>query len=287
MAEVETKVLLPPKDEKVTPFHSGLVQHAQGASALLRATLDAAGHVSLRKSRLLVCTHPDNDPKARRAIEQAIDDAGAALHGFAPSPVAAAFGAGLPVRDPVGSLIIDVGAARTQVAVVSLGGVVVSRTEPVGGRDLDTAIADWISKRRGVVVTARAAETLKIRVGSLAPEVHFDLRMRVRGRAVRDDHEREVEVTASDIADAIQAPMATIRQVITETLRVTPPELCADVVDRGVLLCGGSSHLRGLDAQIRADTGLPVLQASEPERAVARGAATLLEDPELTQRLLL
>jgi rod shape-determining protein MreB len=182
-------------------------------------------------------------------------------------------------------MIVDVGGGRTDVGVTSLGGLVVRRSLQVAGDDFDEAIRNWLRTHRNLLVGERTAETLKTRVGSVTPEAHPDLRMRIRGRDLASGKPLEVDVTAADIASAISDAVGRVRKVVLESLQETPPELSADIIDRGVLLCGGSSHLRGLDLLLREDSGLPVLQAEDPEHCVAKGAAQLLDDPELFERV--
>jgi rod shape-determining protein MreB len=201
------------------------------------------------------------------------------------APIAAALGADLPVNDPVGSMIVDVGGGRTHVAVTSLGGLVVRRSLQVAGDDLDEAIVGWLRRRHELIIGERTAENLKVRIASLTPDVDRDLRMRIRGRDLQSSRPRELELTSADLAAAIADTVGRIRSVVLDALRETPPELSADIVDRGVLMCGGTSHLRGLDAQLRDDTGLPVLQAENPETCVARGADRLLQDVDLLERV--
>ena len=170
-------------------------------------------------------------------------------------------------------------------AVLSLGGIVVRGSVAVAGDALDAAIIAWLRSERGLTVGDRTAERLKVRVASLEANPHPELHLRVRGRDDATGRPREEEVDAHDLAHALEGTAQRIRRLVLDTLGQTPPELSADIVDRGLLLCGGTSLLRGLDASLRDDTGLPVLQAEDPERAVARGAGVLLEDLSLLERV--
>jgi rod shape-determining protein MreB len=155
----------------------------------------------------------------------------------------------------------------------------------VAGDDLDEAIQSWLRRHAGLLVGERTAETLKIRAGTVTPAVHADLRLRVRGRDLATARPIERDVTASEIALAIEDVVARIRGAVREALSETPPELAADIVGRGVLLCGGTSQLRGLDVHLKEDTGLAVLLAEHPLDCVALGAARLLEDSSLLDRV--
>lgn len=269
----------------VRPVRGGLVADFESTEQLLRALLKQAGSSGLRKPRLLVCVPSGTTEAERRAVQESARAAGAGQVLLVAAPLAAAIGADLPVSDPVGSMIVDVGGGRTHVAVLSLGGMVVLRSLQVAGDDLDDAIMSWLKTTHGLLVGERTAETLKVRVGSVTPDMHAELRMRIRGRDLATGRPREVDVSAHDVALAIADPIARVRGVVLEALRETPPELSADIVERGVLLCGGTSHLRGLDVRLREDTGLPVLQAEHATHCVARGAEALLDDAEFLERV--
>jgi rod shape-determining protein MreB and related proteins len=270
-----------PEGTKVSrPVRGGVVADFEATEQLVRALLKQAGGSGLRKPRLLVAIPSGTTEVERRAVQDSAHAAGAGQVWLVPAPLAAAIGADLPVQDAVGSMIVDVGAGRTHVAVVSLGGLVVCRSQQVAGDHLDDAIALWLRTEHALVVGERTAETLKIRVGSVTPEIHHDLQMRVRGRDLPTGRPRELDVASHDVASAIGGAIERVRELVLEALQETPPELAADIVDRGVLLCGGTSHLRGLDARLRDDTGLPVLQAEQPTGCVARGLARMLDEDE-------
>lgn len=269
----------------VRPVRGGVVADFEATEQLLAALLRRATGRSLRRPRLLVTIPTGTTEVERRAVAESARAAGAGEVLLVASPIAAALGAGLPVNDPVGSMIVDVGGGRTHVAVLSLGGLVVRRSLQLAGDDLDDAITAWLRRKHGLLVGERTAETLKIRVGTVVPEASPELRMRIRGRDLSSGRPAEVDVTGDDVAQALSDAIGRIRKVVLEALQETPPELAADIVDRGVLLCGGTSHLRGLDARLRDDTGLPVLQAEAPESCVARGAGLLLDDADLLDRV--
>jgi rod shape-determining protein MreB len=269
----------------VRPVRGGLVADFEATEQLLRALLKQVGGSGLRKPRLLVCVPSGTAEAERRAVQESARAAGAGAVLLVPAPLAAALGADLPVNDPVGSMIVDVGGGRTHVAVLSLGGMVVRRSLQVAGDDLDEALMAWLRNTHSLLVGERTAETLKVRVGSLTPAQHTELRMRIRGRDTATGRPRELDVSAADVATAVAGTIAQVRGVVLEALRETPPELSADIVDRGVLMCGGTSHLRGLDAVLREDTGLAVLQAEHPAHCVIRGAERLLDDAEFLERV--
>lgn len=269
----------------VRPVRGGLVADFEATEQLLRALLKQVGGSSLRKPRLLVCIPSGTAEAERRAVQESARAAGAGAVLLVPAPLAAAIGADLPVHDAVGSMIVDVGGGRTHVAVLALGGMVVRRSLQVAGDDLDDAVMAWLRTTHNLLVGERTAETLKVRVGSLTPSQHQELRMRIRGRDTTTGRPRELDVSAADVATAVDETVRQVRAVILEALRETPPELSADIVERGVLICGGTSHLRGLDTVLREDTGLAVLQAEHPTHCVVRGAERLLDDAAFLERV--
>jgi rod shape-determining protein MreB and related proteins len=269
----------------VRPVRGGVVADFEATEQLLRALLKQVGVSGLRRPRMLVAIPSGTTEAERRAVQESARAAGAGQVLLVAAPLAAAVGADLPVSDPVGSMIVDVGGGRTHVAVLSLGGLVVRRSIQVAGDDLDDAIGVWLRETHGVLIGERTAETLKVRVGSVTPELHPELRMRVRGRDLATGRPRELDVSAADVAQATLTPVDQVRAVVLEALKDTPPELSADIVDRGVLICGGTSGLRGLDARLREDTGLAVLQAERPTHCVALGTERLLDDADLLERV--
>jgi rod shape-determining protein MreB len=275
----------PAGTEVVRPVRGGVVADFAATEQLLADLLARAGAGPLRRARLLVTIPSGTTEVERRAVQDATRAAGAGQVWLVASPMAAAIGAELPVTEPVGSLIVDVGAGRTHVAVAALGGLVVRRSLQLAGDDIDQAVHVWLRRHAGLVVGDRTAETLKIRVGTVTPEVHGDLRLRVRGRDLATARPTERDVTAGEVAEAIDEVVGRIRGAVREALREIPPELSADIVARGALLCGGTSQLRGLDARLREDSGLAVLPAERPLDCVALGAARLLDDPVLLERV--
>lgn len=270
----------------VRPVRKGVVADFEATEHLLRALLQKVGGTGgLRKPRLLISIPTGVTEVERRAVMDSAKAAGAGHVLLVPSPACAALGADLPLADPVGSMVVDLGGGRAHVAVTALGGMVVHRSIAVAGDDLDDAIASSLRTRSGLVVGERSCETLKQRVGTLIPELHHDLQMRVRGRDVASGRPVELDVSADDVAQALTPATDQIRALVRAVLADTPPELASDIVDRGMILCGGTSLLRGLDARLRDDTGLPVLQAESPTMCVIRGASRLLEEPALLDRL--
>lgn len=265
------------------PVRDGVVADFEATEQLLRHLLRRLPGRSLLRPRLLVCIPSGATEVERRAVTDATRAAGGRDVQLVATALAAAAGAGLNVSDPVGNLIIDVGGGRVEAAVTSLGGLVVQRSVPVAGDAMDQAIRTWLRDARGLQVGERTAEQLKRRIGSATP-VEDPATMRIRGRDLESGSPRELDLDSNDLVEALQPVVNAIRDAVLQTLRETPPELAADVVDRGALVCGGGARLHGLTDMLRDATGLPVLLAENPEHAVAIGAARMLEEPELLAR---
>jgi rod shape-determining protein MreB len=214
----------------------------------------------------------------RRAVQEAAEYAGARPPSYIiEEPMAAAIGAGLPVAEPTGSMVVDVGGGTTEVAVISLGGVVASQSSRVGGDEMDDAVKQFLKKVKGVDVGDRTAETIKIRLGSAHPLTQ-EIRAAVSGRSLRTGLPESVEFSTREIREALEEPVAAIIDTVKVTLDRTPPELAADIMDRGITLVGGGALLIGLADRIRAETGMPVWLASDPLRSVVEGAGSVLEE---------
>jgi rod shape-determining protein MreB len=267
------------------PIRNGVVDDFEASEQLLSHLLKRVTTRTLRRPRLLVCMHSDTSEVERRAVQESARAAGGREVVLVASGLVAALGADLPVTDAVGSMIVDVGGGRTEAAVVSLGGIVVRRSIPVAGDQMDAAIQNWATSVHNLQIGERTAEKLKLRVGC-AMEPARGATMRIRGRDLGSGNPRELDVTSSDLAEALSGPVQAIQEVVRAVLSEVPPELAADIVERGILLCGGGGKLLGLDHALRGSTGLPVLHTEEPMSCVARGAAVLLDDPPLLARVI-
>jgi len=275
----------PPGTEVIRPVRGGVIADFEATERLLRAFLSKLAR-GLRRPRLLVCIPTGTSEVERRAVQESARSAGAGDVFLAPTVVAAALGAELPVSDPVGSMIVDCGSGRTDAAITSLGGLVVRKSLQVAGDSLDDAVRAWLRRTSELLIGETTATRLKHHVGTLTPEVDAHLGMRIRGRHLGSGRPTEVDITAAALSEPLLEAATRIRGVVQETLREAPPELSADIIDRGILLCGGTSHLRGLATLLSEDSGLPVLQAEQPEHCVALGAGHLLADAELFERVV-
>lgn len=267
----------------VCPVKDGMVADFEATEHLLKHLLHRIPNRPWKRPRMVVCIPAAATEVERRAVTDAARASGGRDISLLATSLAAAVGSGLAVDEAVGNFIIDIGGGRTEAAVVSLGGVVVSRSIPVAGDALDRAVLDWVRTHHNLMIGVRSAEQLKRRIGNTM-QSGSPAEMRVRGRDTHSGGPREVTVTGNEIAQAIRPCIIRIRDAILHTLRDTPPELAGDIVERGALMCGATSALPGLTDVLRDATGLPVLLADNPSHAVANGAAKLLETPALLAR---
>jgi rod shape-determining protein MreB len=270
------------------PLRHGVIADFEVTERMLRHFIRKTIGGRLAHPRVVVCVPSGITEVERRAVEEATLVAGARATCLIEEPMAAAIGAGLPVADPVGSLVVDIGGGTTEVAVVALGGMVVSTSIRVGGYEMDDAIVDHVRKRHGLVIGQERAEELKIEIGSARESVR---EMATRGATPEGQAEvagrdqltgllRRVALDADEIRGALEPPLVRITDAVTDVLERTPPELAADVFDRGITLVGGGALLRRLDARLRTETGVPVHAVESPLTCVAVGAGRSLEDFE-------
>jgi len=270
----------PPGTTVIRPVKNGLVVDFESAELFLGALLKKAGLRGLRKPRLIMAVPEGQQESDRRALQHSVGSAGIRLTHMMNMSQVAALGAELPIMKPMGNMIVDIGGGRTDSAVISLGGLVVHRSSTVAGDAMDQAIVEWTQEQYGLAISPRNAEKIKKQVGSAAV-YGTELHLMVRGRDLQSGGLKEIVVSSSDAAEALEGPMGEIVALVVDTLKHTPPELAADLYDRGLILCGGGSLLRGLDERLRNATGLPVLRVEDPQACVVHGLDRLLSDPEL------
>jgi rod shape-determining protein MreB and related proteins len=222
----------------------------------------------------------------KRAVIDATRQAGAREAYLIEQPMAAAIGAGLPVSEPVGSMVVDIGGGTTEVAVIALGGIVTARSLRIAGDEMDDAIIQYARKAYNLLIGERTAEDIKIAVGSAFPQPE-EQTIEVRGRDLVSGLPRTVRMTSTEIREAIAEPIAGIVEAVKMTLERTPPELAADIVDRGIVMAGGGSLLRGLDRLLAEETGMPVTLTDDPLGSVALGTGRALEELETLKKVLI
>jgi len=268
----------------IRPIQGSVITDFDGTEKLLRVLLKQAGGSWLRGPRVLISVPLQIAEVERRAVMESARAAGAREVTLVATCMAAAVGVELPVAQPVGSILVDCGAGHTEVTVLSAGGVVEHAWSPVGGDAMDEAIVQWLARTHHMAIGQRTAEKVKRRIGC-AVQSPKRTSMTVRGRHLSNRRPREAEVNTDDMAAALAHSVIIVRDVITATLQATAPELAADIHDRGLILCGGAAQLTHLDHVLRETTTLPILLAEQPDHAVVRGCARLLEDPPLLATL--
>ncbi|GAA1179476.1 rod shape-determining protein MreB [Kitasatospora gansuensis] len=273
------------------PLQDGVIADFEGTRHLLRYLMAKAtgtgGRWFRAKPRVVVCVPSGITGVERRAVIEAVGSAGARSVHLIEEPMAAAIGAGLPVQEPTGSMVVDIGGGTTEVAVVSMGGMVAARSIRVAGDRMDAAITRQVKKDHGLLIGERTAEELKLTIGSAGPvpeDEEGPAEHLVRGRDAVEGLPRTATVTAAQVREALDEPVAEIVLAVRQTLDTVPPELAGDVMGHGVMLTGGGALLRGLDRRIARETGLPVRVAENPLDCVAVGSGKCVEDLEELRR---
>ena len=239
----------------------------------------------LAKPRLVICVPSGITGVERRAVEEAGYKAGARKVFIIEEPMAAAIGSGMPIHEPTGNMVVDIGGGTTEIAVISLGGIVVSVSIRVGGDELDEAIIAYVKREYSLLLGERTAEDIKMRVGSAFP-LPNEPEAELRGRDLITGLPRTVILPAEEIRKALEEPIQAIVDAVKSTLDRTPPELSGDIMDRGIMLTGGGALLRGLDERLRHETGMPVVIAENPLNCVVLGSGRTVEEFEALNRVL-
>jgi len=259
------------------PLRHGVIADFEVTEAMLRRFMEKVLSSRFSRPRLVMCAPSGVTEVERRAVEEASLSAGAREVHLIEESLAAAIGAGLPIAEPVGRMVVDIGGGTSEVAVISLGGLVVSRSLRVGGYDLDEAITNHIRNEHRMAIGSQSAEAIKLAIAVATPQPE-DLVAEVRGRDLTSGLPREISLSSDEVRSAIAGPLADILAAVHSTLEETPPELAADITKEGILLAGGGALLRGLDERLEAETGMPVRIADAPLECVALGAGQSLEE---------
>jgi rod shape-determining protein MreB len=268
----------------VRPMKDGVIADFDALEKMLASFLRKASHGRVRRPRLIIGVPAEITPVERRAVkESAVRVKANAIH-LVDEPMAAAVGVGLPITEPAGSMVVDIGGGTTDIAVISMAGVVYGRSLRVAGHRMDDAIEQYMRRTHRLFVGERTAEQIKVEIGSAAP-LDAPKEMEVRGRHVAEGVPRAVRITDADIREALDEPVRAIIQAVRDALEQVPPELSADIYDRGLTLTGGGALLKGLDRRLRDETGLPVQVAADPLFSVVLGAGRLLADAGLLAKI--
>jgi rod shape-determining protein MreB len=236
------------------------------------------------KPRVIVAVPSGITEVEKRAVKDSATHAGARDVYLIEEPMAAAIGVGLPVQEPAGNMIVDIGGGTTEVALISLAGIVLSRSVRVAGDELDEAIIQYMKRAYNLMIGERMAEDIKIKIGSGYP-LEQELTMEVKGRDLVAGLPKTLTVTSEEVREALQEPISTIVENVRVTLERCPPELAADLVDRGIMLAGGGALIRGIDKLLAEETGLPVHIADDPLSAVAMGTGVVLQELGYLEKL--
>jgi rod shape-determining protein MreB and related proteins len=261
----------------VRPLRHGVITDFEVTEAMLRYFIRKAEHRRRARPRLVMCVPSGVTEVEKRAVIDASLAAGAREVQLIEEPLAAAIGAGLPIAEPRGHMIVDVGGGTTEVAVISLGGIVVSESVRVGGYELDDAVTAWMRREHGLAIGQQTAEDLKVELGS-AVEMPNEIEVEIRGRHLASGLPRSVQVTAPEIREALSVEVQAIIDAVKETLERTPPELAADITQSGIVLAGGGVLLKGFAERIHEETGMPTTLADSPLTCVAIGSGMALEE---------
>ncbi len=283
---VEAKRMLgrtPGTIQAIRPLKDGVIADFDVTEAMLRHFIQKVHQGRWAHPRVVVCVPSGVTGVEKRAVEEACLSAGARQAYLIEEPMAAAIGAGLPIGEPTGSMIVDIGGGTSEVAVISLGGIVVSRSIRVGGDELDEAIISYAKREYKLLIGQQTAEELKLEIGSAFPMAE-EFQAEIRGRDLVSGLPKTIALTSEEVRGAIEEPLVQIIDAIKETLDSTPPELASDIMDRGIMLAGGGSLLRGLDERLRSETQMPAHLAESPMTCVAVGSGRSLEEFDVIHR---
>ncbi|NLL42289.1 MAG: rod shape-determining protein [Firmicutes bacterium] len=272
----------------IRPLKDGVIADFEVTERLLRDFLNKATRRSrLRRPRVIISVPSGVTEVEKRAVIDATLSAGAKDARVIEEPMAAAIGAGLPVQDPTGTMIVDIGGGTTEVAVISLGGIVSQRSIRVAGDEMDDSIIHYIRRSYNLLIGERTAERIKSEIGYAFLDGKEELTMEIRGRDLVSGLPKTVTVSSTEVHQALVEPIQAIIDAVKVTLEHTPPELAADIMDRGIMMAGGGSLLNGLDELLMRETGMPIHIAERPLTAVVEGTGQALRHFDLLQRIML
>jgi len=270
----------------IRPLQDGVIADFEATEQMLRHFIARVHRRRyFAKPRMVICVPSGITAVEQRAVKEAGYQAGARRVYIIEEPMAAAIGAGLPVHKATGNMVVDIGGGTTEVAVISLGGIVTSLSVRTAGDELDRAITNWMKKEHALLLGESTAEEVKMTLGSAFPGP-LDREAEIRGRDLVSGLPRTVTLTSSDLRTALEEPVHAIVDAVRVTLDQTPPELAGDIMDRGIVLTGGGALLRGLDERLRHETGMPVHVAEDPLTSVVHGAGRCVDEFEALQQVL-
>ncbi len=276
----------PEQIKAVRPLKDGVIADFTATQLMLKNLIEKVGRrYSIGRPRVVVGVPSGITEVEERAVEESVMQAGAKEVYLIEEPMAAAIGATLDVGEPSGNIIVDIGGGTTEVAVISLGGIVVSHSLRVAGDELDDDIINYIKREMNLAIGETTAEQIKMQIGCASP-LMTEMSMEVRGRDLTDGLPRNVKVTSTQIEEAIRESVGKIVEIVKVTLEKTPPELASDIMEKGIILAGGGALIQNLDKLLNKETGMPVYVAEEPLDCVVRGTGKTLEDLERLKTVL-
>lgn len=271
----------------IRPMKDGVIADFDVTQSMLKYFIKRAMSAGMfSKPRVVICVPSGVTEVEKRAVEEATLQAGAKEAYLIEEPMAAAIGANLPVEEPSGSMVVDIGGGTSEVAVISLGGIVTSKSLRIAGDELDEAVVHYVKKEYNLMIGERTAEEIKVTIGAAYPKPK-DETLEIRGRDLITGLPKNITITSAEIMEAIREPINAIVDSIKYTLEKTPPELASDIMDRGIMLTGGGALLSGLDKLIREETGMPVSIAEKPLDCVVMGAGKVLEEIGTLKKVLI
>jgi rod shape-determining protein MreB len=272
--------------QAIRPLKDGVIADFDICEKMLRYFIHKVHQHRFVKPRMVICVPSGITGVEQRAVQEAAEYAGARKPAYIiEEPMAAAIGAGLPVQEPTGNMIVDIGGGTTEVAVISLGGIVASQSVRVGGDELDEAIIQFIKKEYSLALGERTAEEVKMVLGSAWP-MRQELQAEIRGRDLVTGLPKTIATSTQEIREAVNEPVTAIVDAVKATLDKTPPELAADIMEQGIVITGGGALLNGLDARLNHETGMPIVIADNPLHSVALGSGQSLEEFEALKGVL-
>ncbi|MBP2644680.1 MAG: mreB [Firmicutes bacterium] len=271
----------------IRPLKDGVIADFDVTQAMLKYFIrKAISSQAFIRPRVIVGVPSGVTEVEKRAVIDATIQAGAREAYLIEEPMAAAIGAGLPVHEPTGNMVVDIGGGTTEVAVISLGGIVTSRSIRIGGDEMDEAIVQYIKRTYNLMIGERTAEEIKIKIGSAIP-LTSEVTMDIRGRDMVSGLPKTLTIKGHEVQRALSEPVCGILEAVKITLEKTPPELASDIMDRGIVMTGGGSLLRGLDTLLNKETGMPVYVSEDPLVCVASGTGKALDSIDLLKRVLM
>jgi rod shape-determining protein MreB len=272
----------------IRPMKDGVIAHFEVTEKMIRHFIQKVhnNRKTLVRPRVVIAVPSGITQVEKRAVRDSAESAGAREVFLIDEPMAAAIGVGLPVQDPTGNMIIDIGGGTTEVAIISMSGIVYSKSIRIAGDEMDEAIVNYIKRKYNLLIGERTAEEVKISIGSAYP-MEKSMDMEVKGRDLVAGIPKTLRVSDEEIREALTETFGTIVEAVKIALERTPPELAADIVDKGVVVAGGGSLIKGLDTLLKEATGLPIVLSDDPLSAVAMGAGAVLKDNKLLKKVAL